>query len=254
MAISDDLSKKNLFDSPQSPPAKGRHDPLVEALFAKYLLTFRDSYSGRSITDTFLGRTSWGKILDRLEREGVLSFPQAYYAFPEKNLDIRTGRYIGLISGLRSGATIDLDIYQAADEQLQNHPNFRKSYPLVFYRMVDNICVQKIEFLCYGFELPSDVIRRIRHEGRLSYHLMYDMLYWPDNQGNLKTVDNCNMGQPVPLCAFDPEPGRTFILQESKPPKTDNLFMEVLYGCPAAAMPEQERILQQCSVDILQFD
>ena len=222
-----------------------------------YLLTFRDAYTGRSLTDTFPGDTLLSTIIHRLEQENILSFPSSYISIPGVNSLERQGSHfpdVNDIQGVNSGMTLTVDIYQAKDPQLRTSPNLRKTYELVFFRMEEKVCVEKIEFLCYGFEYPSDVVSRMRASDKIaySYEIGYHVLYWPTKDG-LPTLEHPLDSKPLPLCDFDPEPGRIFILQDYVLPP-DPFAGYCMYGCPTAALPKQKSILSECCRDLLTFD
>ena len=222
---------------------------------ASFTLTFRDAQSGKSLTDSFSGDTHLHSIIARLEEEKILSFPKQYIAIPGVESLRRRGSHfpdVNDISGVYSGMTLTVDIRQAKDPQLRHFPHLREKYPLVFYRMENKVCVEKIKFVGYGYEYPDDILSRMQDAHLIpdSWNIGYNILYWPTREG-LPTLENPLKGRPLPLCEFEPGPEHIFILQDYTKTWEPTPLM---YGCPTAAMPEQQAILAQRCTDILTFD
>ena len=134
-----------------------------------YYLTFRDAYTGRSKGGYLRASTPLYEIIRYLEEEGILSFPARYVHIPGIGALQRGGRppEVRDIKDVYSGMTLTLDLYQTLDPSLNRSPNFYKAYPLVFYLEKNPFQRKKIEFLCYGYEYPSDFISRMRVSEKL---------------------------------------------------------------------------------------
>lgn len=243
-------------------PGLSPWEKLAQQAKTVYVLTFRDAYSGRSLTDYFAVDTPLYSIIDRMEQENILSFPKRYIAIPGvESLERRGSHFpdVNDIPGVSSGITLDVDVRQANNPRLSRSPHFRKSYPLVFYRMENKVCVEKIEFVGYGYESAEDIVSRMIAEDAIPYspEIRYNVLFWPTNKGT-PTPEN-KMGEgpmpynvhPLHLCEINPKPGTVYILQDYIKPWEPPMCM---YGCPSAALPEQKSILASCCTDILTFE
>ena len=128
------------------------------------------------------------------------------------------------------------------------------TYPLVFFLMENNVCTRKIEFTCYGYERPDDILQRMISRGELTErkNFAYRVLYWPTWNG-MSTVDHFDYSPPKMVQDFNPEAGKVFIIEQYRNIEEPEP-MYTLYGCPTAALPEQENILKERCVDVLTFE
>ena len=135
-----------------------------------------------------------------------------------------------------------------------NQGNQAKTYPLTFFRMENNICCQKIDYICYGHERPEDILFRMQNEGILPRipGASYRILYWPTQNG-MSTVEHWDDSAPKAVSEFQPAPGKVFIIEQFRK-VVSSMPMHTLYGCPTAALPQQESTLKDRCVDILHFD
>lgn len=135
-----------------------------------------------------------------------------------------------------------------------NQGNQTQTYPLTFFRMENNICCQKIDYICYGHERPDDILFRMQNEGILPRipGTSYRILYWPTQNG-ISTVEHWDDSAPKAVSAFQPAPGKVFIIEQYRK-VVSSMPMHTLYGCPTAALPQQESTLKDRCVDILRFD
>lgn len=129
-----------------------------------------------------------------------------------------------------------------------------QTYALVFFLMENNVCTRKIEYNCYGYEYPDDIVERMMRDGVLSRKpsTSYRILYWPTRNG-MSTVDQFDNSAPRQLQDFNPHPGKVLIIEQYRK-IPDPIPMHTLYGCPTAALPEQESALNNTCVDVLSFD
>ena len=128
------------------------------------------------------------------------------------------------------------------------------TYPLVFYLMENNVCTRKIDFVCYAGQKPDDILFRMMMENILPEKpgIAYRILYWPTRNGK-STVDQLDDSEPLLVQDFNPKPGSVFIIEQyRKVEQSEPLY--TLYGCPTAAMPEQQSLLQNRCVDVLSWD
>ena len=129
-----------------------------------------------------------------------------------------------------------------------------QTYPLVFFLMENNVCTRKIEYTCYGYDRPDDILKRMMAEKLLPQRsgFAYRVLYWPTRNG-MGTVAQFDFSEPKMLQDFNPEAGKVFIIEQYRSYEEQEPLY-TLYGCPTAALPEQENILRDCTVDVLTFD
>jgi len=129
-----------------------------------------------------------------------------------------------------------------------------QTYPLVFFLMVNNVCVKKIDYVCSGDDKPDRILSKMKQEGLLpdQYGIHYRILYWPTANG-MSTVDQVDYSEPKMLMDFNPEPGKVFIIEQYRKVEAPEP-MYTLYGCPTAAMPEQESQLKNRSVDVISWE
>lgn len=129
-----------------------------------------------------------------------------------------------------------------------------QTYPLVFFLMENNVCTKKIEHTCYGYDRPDDILTRMDRENLLPQRsgFAYRILYWPTRNG-MSTVEHFDSSVPKMLQDFNPEAGKVFIIEQyRKVEESEPLY--TLYGCPTAAMPEQQSLLQSRCIDVLSWD
>lgn len=248
-------------------------------------LTFRDSYSGKSLTVTVEDIDTPVRTLERMAEEMLLSIPpyKAGILLDGSVLYYNRWDQFRDIPGLRSGMTLTVDLKLPQEPRLLESgaaKNLRKEYPLVFFRKYQGACIQRIDFICYGYEEPYDILQRMYQEGMLQkeygnaytyvchpegmseeqlnalrrnpyheYRKDHNFLNWPlcsDGFGDPNCEYPSNDRRLV--CELDPRPGTVFIIEE-----TDATNPPPLYGCPRADMPIQTAALQTRRVDVVSF-
>lgn len=191
----------------------------------KFTLSFRDAYTGRSLTDAFPAGMYLTDIVRRMEEEQILSFP-AYYSDVKVRVAVPEMQFLPKVQNifdLHTGMTIPVEIESTRISHLGQNPNIRKAYPLTFYLMQRNVCTKRIDFTGYGFENDGMLLYRMQISG-----LFWDshgdgnvfdnrMLYWPTEAG-MSTVEHTDHTQSKYLYEFDPKPGRVFIIKEEFQP------------------------------------
>lgn len=187
-------------------------------------------------------------FLDKLRKQAPIVSANTYDAPPDNS---EIPQYtMGMPPPLDYRSFVTPPLYPQDLEKLH------KAYPLVFFLMENKVCTRKIELTCYGDQYPADILMQLQRRNLLPTdpQYAYRILYWPTQNG-ISTVERYDDSSPKQLWEFDPEPGRVLIIEQyRKRVQHIDYPVHTIYGCPTAALPQQENILQNSSVDTVAYD
>ena len=235
-----------IVDAPVPSPS-GFPVPRSDFQIESFELTLRDAISGRSFTDTFFCGCTIPAALNRAKEEGILSVDDAHlWIFSQEGKKLSNSLNPATEPAVYPGATLIIDLRMIGDPQFQD-PEMRqklyKAYPLVFFRKENGSCIERIDFLCYGYEAPFYICKRMQEQNILNPYHLFSIPHWPTKVSPEYAYPGAQI-----LCEFDPEPGRVFIIEEEDVPPP------FLYGCPTAVLPSQIETLRYRQVDVISYE
>ena len=185
-----------------------------------YSVTLQDAHTKASMTAKFSGDTTLKALLNTMAENGTLSIPVSRSIVPgwgstigettlEESLDPEL---------LRAGFPLQVYLQETMDPRLRSSgvaERLFREYPLVFFRKVGGVCIQRIDFVCLGYELPGEILGRMVREGKLQPDAKGRLSPWGHREGQLPPGSSGGkIMVPVLLCEMDPKPGTIFILEE----------------------------------------
>lgn len=227
-----------------------------------YSITVQDAHTRQSMTDTLRGDITLRALLNNMHQKKKLSIPVDRACIPgwgEMPGDgNRTMEAALEPEALKAGMPLMVYLKEVMDPRLRASGAAQRlfqEYPLVFFRKSNGVCIERIDFMCFGYEQPDDIVNRMVEERRLDYYRYRnvertEIKPWAYLDGE-RDYWGRPTGKPRCLCELDPKPGTVFILEETKrevPP------LVCLYGCPRAELPEQQAQLTNRKVDVICYE
>ena len=186
-----------------------------------YTVTLQDAHTKASMTAKFPGDITMEALLTAMAQNGTLSIPVRRATIPgwgELPRDTTMEEALGE-ELLRTGFPLQVYLQETMDPRLRSSgavTRLFREYPLVFFRKVGGVCVQRIDYVCLGYELPGEILARMVREGKLPAGARGQLMPWGHREGQLPPGASFGKIQvPVLLCEMDPKPGTVFILEEA---------------------------------------
>ena len=186
-----------------------------------YSVTLQDAHTKASMTAKFPADITLGALLNAMAENGTLSIPVSRSIIPgwgstvgettlEESLDPEL---------LRAGFPLQVYLQETMDPRLRASgaaARLFQEYPLVFFRKVGGVCIQRIDMVCLGYELPGEILGRMIREGKLPADAKGRLSPWGHREGQLPPGSSGGkILVPALLCEMDPKPGTVFILEEA---------------------------------------
>lgn len=185
-----------------------------------YSVTLQDAHTKASMTAKFPGDTTLEALLRAMAENGKLSIPVNRALVPGWGSTIRETTLEKSLDPelLRAGFPLQVYLQETMDPRLRSSgaaARLFREYPLVFFRKVDGVCIQRIDMVCLGYELPGEILNRMSREGKLPAGARGRLSPWGHREGQLPPGSSFGkIMEPVLLCEMDPKPGTVFILEE----------------------------------------
>lgn len=185
-----------------------------------YSVTLQDAHTKASMTAKFPGDTTLEALLAAMAENGTLSIPVSRATVPGwGEMPPGTTMEDGLGAELlRTGFPVQVYLRETMDARLRDSgatARLFREYPLAFFRKVEGVCVQRIDMVCLGYELPGEILRRMVREGKLDPNARGRLMPWALREEGAAATGTRKV--PAMLCEMDPKPGTIFILEEEAP-------------------------------------
>ena len=189
-----------------------------------YTVTLQDAHTKASMTAKLPADITLDALLAAMDQNGVLSIPVSRATVPGWG-ELPRGATMEEALGpelLRSGMPVTVYLRETMDPRLRASgaaARLFREYPLVFFRKVGGVCIQRIDFVCLGYELPDNILARLVREGKLPKGPRTQLKPWAYRE--VQTSSGAS-GRSVAacLCEMDPKPGTVFILEEEAVPSS----------------------------------